>query len=66
MVPSSAKVPCMIGKAKSSGWNEPSASSQAGTGRVGDEVHRLRLGGVETLGGGGVEVAPARPSGPPA
>ena len=36
MVPSSAKVPCMIGKAKSSGWNDPSASSRPG--RVGSET----------------------------
>ena len=30
MVPSSAKVPCMIGKAKSRGWKEPSASWSPG------------------------------------
>ncbi len=36
MVPSSANVPCMMGKAKSSGRNDPSASSRPG--RVGSET----------------------------
>src|SRR5665647_3280590 len=44
MVPSSAKVPCMIGKAKSRGWKEPSASWSPG--RAGSTTRCTACAGV--------------------
>ena len=65
MVPSSANVPCMMGNAKSSGRNAPSASWRPG--RVGSETRCTgRDGdGVEPLQRGGVEVVRHAPSGLP-